>query len=311
MDRHNVGRHGAAVRRFAGMLVAVLMFALFAGTGGLASAAGPGPVFSNIKASSSEVMAGDTVFLTTRLTSSADILGNPTVSYLFPDGTPGPAVAFSRVGGSLRDGEWQATLPLSQYLPSGSYVVGELRAMDMAGNGTVAAPDESLMNAANLTVTNVAQQPGIITVSGDEISAPEKSTAPSRPSECNSPHPRGPFFTGLSFSKTSGLAPGDSITVFAKIIDCDTTNYDFAGASIRLQYQGSGGPKDGPFTTFVRHRDGGDYWYKSTLTLFNPSPCTCKTLSIKQLRAWDGQGNDNYYEFNKPYWPSFGNPMFR
>ena len=258
-------------------------------------------------------MSGDTVFLTTRLTSTADILGNPTVTYLFPDGNPGPTAVFSRVGGSLRDGEWQATLPLSQYLPSGSYEIGELRAVDVAGNLTVATPDESLMNTANLDVTNTAQQPEFVTATNDDSNlSAVKGNRPSKPSECNSPHPSGPFFVSLYFSKTSDLRPGDMIYVYAKIIDCDTSNYDFAGGEIRLQYQGSGGPKDGPFTTFVRHHDKGDYWYRSTIHLFNPSPCTCKKLVIKYVRAWDGAGYDNYYYFNKPYWPKdYGDAGFR
>ncbi len=349
MDRYRGMRLRTAMA-WRGSLALVVLLLLFPvlNVGGIAAAEGPGPVFSNLQTSSNDAEAGDMVFLTVQITSSADIVGNPTVSYLFPDGTPGPTVAFSRVGGSLRDGTWQATLQLSEYLPSGTYLVNDLRAGDAAGNTTIYDPGDDaandtnrvgtmvttrlwvigmMLNAsanpneqaapstptnANLTVKNTAQEPVDTGVVNGVTTKTTTASLTVRPSECNSAHPNGPFFTRLSFSSGS-VAPGDRITVNARIIDCEVVPYDFAGASIRLQYEcNDGTTKEGPLATWVRtHGPPADYMYTTTLTLFKPSPCKAHHISIKELRAWDGQGNDNHFALNRPYWPSYSQPSVR
>ena len=329
-------------------LVAMLLLFPVLNVGGLAAAEGPGPVFSGLQASSNEVEAGGMVFLTVQITSPADIVGNPMVSYLFPDGTPGPAVAFSRISGSLRDGAWQATLQLSAYLPSGTYLVNDLRAVNAAGNSTIYDPsddDTSDMNRigttvvtklraigvmgnasadpiehaaagpptnANLTVKNTAQEPEDTGAVNDITMRTTAAKSTVGPLECNNPHPNGPFFTRLSFS-SGNVGPGDRITVIARIIDCDVSNYDFAGASIRLQYEcNDGSTKEGPLATWVRtHGPPEEYMYTTTLTLFKPSPCKSHHISIKELRAWDGQGYDNRFAPNRAYWPVYSRPTVK
>lgn len=307
-----VGHRMAVVWRGSLVLVIALLLMPVLNTGSV-TAAGTGPVFSNLQASGSDVEAGSIVFLTVHLASSADIVGNPMISFLFPDGTPGPAVTFSRVGGTLQDGDWQASLELSEYLPSGTYEINNLRAVDAASNVTVYDPDADAANTTNalttsklrainvtgstngepleqtggsapkttnLTVTNTAQTPKDIGTVSDITKLTASSSIQVVPSECLyvSHPPNGPFFTTVYFTPTKVMyAPGERITANATIVDCGIVGDDLAGAEIRLQYSCSDGTKkDGPFATWLKARDF-DFLtnpkYTATLELFKSSPC--------------------------------------
>ncbi len=319
MDGHRGMGRWVTMRRFACGMVATLLCSVLLGTGGFASAAGPGPVFSNIKASATEVAAGDTVYLTTRLTSTADVLGNPTVSYHFPDGTPGPTVAFSRVGGSLRDGEWQATLPLSPSLPAGPYYVAELRAADVAGNLTIVGPDESVVHAADLTVTSVTQSP-IFAVAGDgssDLSA-TKDTPPSRPAFCNGGSSPGltfrwaalfvdstkPDYTQTWNNRNSysndyhpSLRPSDSFYILAFVTDCTQGANENANSHALFEYRSTTGSQrtDGPSPSF--QRVAGNQFeglYVAKVTLYGHHPCDCNQIRLKRLYMGDYAGGHTF-----------------
>ena len=336
MERYDgMGRSTTVARWGSLALVTLLLLVSVLTSGSSVVAAGPGPVFSNLQASSTDVESGGTVFLAVHLTSSADIISNPAISFLFPDGTPGPSVLFNHVGGSLRDGDWQATLELSVYLPDGTYDVNDLRAVDAAGNLTVYNPEDEAANnptamvKSKLQAINVTSAPSSDPLEQVGTSAPKSAslsvTNPattttdiravnattmltsnsqnSLPPECNSAHPKGPFFRELSFDK-GAYRLGDVVKVTSRILDCDTGHYDFAGAEIvlRIVCDDERTIVTGPHGTWVRLHDpdGTNYQYESRLHL--PKQINCKPLAIiiNYVRAWDGQGNNNRFSSNSP-----------
>ena len=309
-----------------------MLFALLLGTGSFVSAAGPGPNFSNVTASNSNPQAGDTVFLTTRITSTADILGNPTIAYLMPDGTPGPSVAFSRVGGSLRDGEWQATLPLSESLISGPYYVYEVRAADVAGNYTVTGLDEGVVHSADLNVTNTAQSSTVGATNGDEsdLSAAKGTQSSSKPSFCNGNSPGLTFQWVYLFLETTrpnydttygsrssystdyrpSVKPGNTVYVLAYVRDCNPRANENNNGYAKMEYYSSTTSTqrtDGPQGNFSRVA-GNEYdgLYVAKVTLFGYTPCECNRIRLKQLYMGDQSGGytftiNQYGWFNDRY----------
>lgn len=327
MNRYGGVDHRTAIARCGSLaLVVMLLFVPVLSADGV-TAQGSGPVFSNLQVSNNDIDAGSTVFLTVHITSTADIIGNPTASYLLPDGSPGPSVSFSFVGGSLRDGDWQATLHISDQLPDGTYEISELRAANAAGNVTIYDASQDAADGTVMVTSIVMNKLRAAHVMGNAAGDPSENAALTSatsanltvthpyptPSGGSSPHPScsksnrpsGPFFTQIIFG-SANVVPGDSLSVSAIIVDCDTTYYDFTGAQIVVQYQCANGSfaSAGSAAWYPFATQPHDYRYTSTLHLLHaPSTCKATKVVVQSLRAWDGYYN-NTFTASHPWWPS-------
>ncbi len=149
--------HTHTWRRGIGGLVIVLMMLACVLVGGMSGivAADSGPVFDNVTLSSSVVARGDTVTVSAHITDpNGDVLDAPTISFLLPDNADGPSIDFVLVSDTANEGRYAAAVLISPLLPTGRYVVKQLRAYDSAGNVTMIAPPDPRATGLTLTVVD-------------------------------------------------------------------------------------------------------------------------------------------------------------
>jgi len=149
--------HTRARRRGIGGLVIVLVTlacVLVGGMSGIVAADG-GPVFDSVTLSTSVVARGDTVTVAAHITDTkGDVLDAPTISFLLPDNADGPSIDFILVSDTAHDGRYEAAVLISPLLPTGRYVVKQLRAYDSDGNVTMITPPDPRATGLTLTVVD-------------------------------------------------------------------------------------------------------------------------------------------------------------
>ena len=326
-----MGRSTTVARWGSLALVTLLLLVSVLTSGSSVVAAGPGPVFSNLQASSTDVESGGTVFLAVHLTSSADIISNPAISFLFPDGTPGPSVLFNHVGGSLRDGDWQATLELSVYLPDGTYDVNDLRAVDAAGNLTVYNPEDEAANnptamvKSKLQAINVTSAPSSDPLEQVGTSAPKSASlsvtnpaqqpttsAPIRvvPVGCLGSYPDGPFFTSIEMTPlNSTYAPGTKLLIHATIVDCGVKYDDLKVAKVELSYKCFGDTVERKLLADFARAKGFDFLtnpnYTATLQVSTHGCAKGYLVGYSRLQATDGTYHNTFKPGDADFPPYF------